>query len=103
VRRDSVQIIKLLRGMSYVELLALVLRSATDEVMVRTYADRWEAGERWPAIVISEDRRISDGYHRLAAAIMLGHAEIECWIKTTEEIQQTCNPILEARQYVDSL
>jgi len=51
--------------------------NAAGQALVEEYAARWTAGERWPAIRIAADGAIEDGTHRIRAAILLGHVDIE--------------------------
>lgn len=45
--------------------------------IVKSYADRWLAGEHWPDIILDHDLLVLDGNHRLCAAILLGHTVIK--------------------------
>lgn len=44
--------------------------------IVKSYAARWQAGERWKPIVV-QNGIITDGKHRAGAAVLLGLTEIE--------------------------
>ena len=44
--------------------------------MIRDYANRWLAGERWESITLNDEGLVTDGSHRLCAAILLGHDTI---------------------------
>jgi hypothetical protein len=58
----------------------LVWMLLTDEQQlktIRSFADRFKSGERWPAIIVDGRDELLDGAHRLCAAYLLGMETIE--------------------------
>jgi hypothetical protein len=58
-------------------LLVWMLLTSGQPESVKEYAARWQAGERWPGIVLNAKNELLDGAHRLCAAYLLGHETID--------------------------